>query len=75
MGDNMNIRPLIEIPQTPETASRRRDHAYARIVDHSIFFQKVKSTRDAASYLKEKGVRMEVALRVLSQPLRRRFIS
>ena len=50
----------------------RRDFESASIVELGITLQQLVSTRRAASYLNENNISLSVALRVLSQPSKRR---
>ena len=50
----------------------RRDFESASIVELGITLQQLVNTRRAASYLNENNISLSVAIRVLSQPSKRR---
>lgn len=50
----------------------RRDFISAQLVEIGIVIQCIQGTKSAAQYFRSKQVDMDVALRVLSQPSRRR---
>lgn len=50
----------------------RRDFESASIVELGITLQQLVNTKRAASYLNENNISLSVALRVLSQPSKRR---
>ncbi|MBS1187200.1 MAG: hypothetical protein H6R04_1218 [Burkholderiaceae bacterium] len=52
--------------------SRRQDLETAKIVSQGILYQKKLGTDFAAAYMSNRGVKMDVALRVLSRPHLRR---
>ncbi len=51
---------------------RRQDVETARIVNQGIMFQERAGTDCAAAYLKNLGISLDVALRVLARPTDRR---
>jgi hypothetical protein len=53
----------------------RPDRASAVKVDLAIAVQEAQGTLAAASYLKNAGIPFPVALRVLTRPHRRRYVS
>ena len=53
----------------------RPDRASAVKVDLAIAVQATQGTLAAANYLKDAGVAFQVALRVLTRPHRRRYVS
>lgn len=59
----------------PKPRFWRHDYRSARIVDIGISLQSRFGASYAAAFLKENGVSMEVAVRVLSSPEKRRKIS
>ncbi|MBS1169816.1 MAG: hypothetical protein H6R01_734 [Burkholderiaceae bacterium] len=56
----------------PIPHSRRQDIETAKIVSQGIRYQQKLGTDFAASYMRTRGVKMDVALRVLSRPHQRR---
>ena len=50
----------------------RPDHKTAKRVEQALAVQQVLDTHAAAVYLRSRGIRFEIALRVLTRPLRRR---
>ena len=57
---------------TPVPMSRREDIEMAKIVSQGIMYQKKLGTNFAAAYMSNRGVSMDVAVRVLSRPHLRR---
>ena len=54
------------------TPQSRRDLLRATLVEIGIAMQDTRGTDAAAEYLKSQGIDLEVAVRVLSRPLKRR---
>jgi hypothetical protein len=61
-------------PITPLQPSPRRDCATEKAVEIGIRLQDVLGTRDAARFLKNNVVDIEIALRVLLRPAERRRV-
>lgn len=55
-----------------DSSVRRQDVETARIVNQGIMFQERAGTDCAAAYLKNLGISLDVALRVLARPTDRR---
>lgn len=67
--------PVLPKPVLPKPRFWRHDYRSARIVDVGISLQGRFGANYAAAFLKENGINVEVALRVLSNPEKRRKIS
>ena len=52
----------------------RRDSTGERVLEISVELQREQSTRRAASFLHQQGIKLETALRVLTQPGSRRAL-
>jgi hypothetical protein len=66
--------PATDTVITPLQTSLRRDRATEKAVEIGIRLQDVLGTRDAARFLKNNVVDIEIALRVLLHPAQRRRI-
>ena len=58
----------------PEAVPARVDAVSAELVEKGIELQHVRGTDCAAEYLKANGIGMDVAMRVLARPSKRRKI-
>jgi hypothetical protein len=56
----------------PETVPARADLVSAELVEKGIKLQHIRGTDCAADYLKANGIGIDVAIRVLSRPSKRR---
>lgn len=61
-----------EVWTFPEAVPARTDLVSAELVEKGIELQFVRGTDYAAEYLKSNGIGMDVAMRVLSRPSKRR---
>ncbi len=59
-------------PVISPTQLSRKDFISAQLVEVGIVIQTIHGTNSAAAYLHSKKVAIDVAMRVLSQPLKRR---
>ncbi|MEA5098677.1 MAG: hypothetical protein VB032_09110 [Burkholderiaceae bacterium] len=67
-----NNTPNDHAAEFADSSMRRQDVETARIVNQGLMFQERAGTDCAAAYLKNLGISLDVALRVLARPTERR---